>query len=198
MAATVHTLRPFSSAALTATGVGTWEYDVAADRYSLDPVAAAAFGFSRNEGATGLSAARLHETVDPDDIKRANFVQPVEGDMYVVDLRLSGLDRCLLVRGHLVRDAATGEVTHRRGVVVDVTVVKSEGYDGGRAAASRKAQETPLGLAVDSALAAHAAILAMGGAGRRSLMPIVELLLHELGKQTAAEDRAPPTPRPQR
>ena len=187
MAATVHTLRPFSSAALTATGVGTWEYDVAADRYSLDPVAASVFGFSRDEGAVGLPSARLYEKVDPDDIKRANFALPVEGDMYVADIRLRGLDRCLLGRGHLVRDAVTGQVTHRRGVVVDVTVVKRAGYDASRAAAARKAQETPLDHAVDSALATHAAILAMGGASRRSLLPIVELLLHELGKQTAAE-----------
>jgi signal transduction histidine kinase len=47
--------------------IGTWSWDVQADKFTVDDAFATAFGFDHSLGRTGLSLAQVVETVHPDD-----------------------------------------------------------------------------------------------------------------------------------
>jgi signal transduction histidine kinase len=47
--------------------IGTWVWDIAADRFSVDDGFATAFGFDPGRGRSGLSLAEVSETIHPDD-----------------------------------------------------------------------------------------------------------------------------------
>ncbi|WP_446719321.1 response regulator [Herbaspirillum sp. WKF16] len=56
--------------------IGTWLWDVPADRFSVDDGFAQAFGFDSSMGRSGLSLEQVIETVHPDD--RAGLIAAIE------------------------------------------------------------------------------------------------------------------------
>lgn len=104
--------------------VGTWFWDVTADRFTVDEQFAAAFGLDPALGRAGLSLAQVIATVHPDDkagltaaIKQAIARGGPYAHQYRVR-RLNGSYHWIEANGRVDRDAA-GTITFP-GVLLDV------------------------------------------------------------------------------
>jgi PAS domain S-box-containing protein len=106
-------------------GVGSWSWDVAADRVTANDRCAALFGVPLKE-AQGLPLARFVEAILPEDRQRveAAIASALQGsDDYLQDYRVqapNGARRWVTARGRCFRDDK-GEVTRFFGVVFDIT-----------------------------------------------------------------------------
>ena len=104
--------------------VGTWFWDVTADRFTVDEQFAAAFGLDPALGRAGLSLAQVIATVHPDD--KAGLAAAIEqaiarGGPYAHQYRvrrLNGSYHWIEANGRVDRDAA-GTITFP-GVLLDV------------------------------------------------------------------------------
>jgi PAS domain S-box-containing protein len=111
--------------ALEAGAIGTWAWDVQADRFFGDASVAHIFGVS-HEAVAGGPLAGVVEAVHPDDRTRVGeLVQAAveSGDRYEADYRVmlpGGAIRWVTARGQVERDAG-GRAVRFPGVVIDVT-----------------------------------------------------------------------------
>jgi len=105
--------------------VGTWFWDVPADRFTVDEPFAQAFGLDPALGRDGLSLEKIVETVHPED--RAGLMAAIEevlarGGRYAHQYRVCRTDgqyHWIEANGHVVHDES-GKPISFPGVVIDV------------------------------------------------------------------------------
>ena len=118
-------IRSRMEAALEAGAIGTWAWDVQADRFFGDASLAHIFGVAL-EAVAGGPLADIVEAIHPDDRARvtAQVQDAVEsGDRYEADYRVTrpgGSIRWVTARGQVERDAS-GRAVRFPGVVIDIT-----------------------------------------------------------------------------
>lgn len=118
-------IRSRMEAALAAGAIGTWAWDVVADRFYGDASLARIFGVAP-EVVSGGPLAALIDVIHPDErVSVAALVEETlkSGDRYEADYRVvrqDGSSRWVTARGQVERNAA-GEAVRFPGVVIDVT-----------------------------------------------------------------------------
>lgn len=118
-------IRSRMEAALNAGAIGTWSWDVQADRFYGDGSLARMFSVDQAD-VSGGSLTRLMKTLHPDDQHRVrDLIGRVleSGSNYEADYRIAQPDgswRWVTARGQVERDAA-GKAVRFPGVVIDVT-----------------------------------------------------------------------------
>ena len=134
-------------AALAAATIGTWTWDIDADRVTADRNLARMFGVSPADAAGGPLAHYL-AAIHPDDrpaVAAAVGRALAHGDRYEADYRLvapDGTIRWVEARGRVLRDLA-GRATDLPGIVVDITERK-------RTEAELRARERELQMLADN------------------------------------------------
>ncbi|WP_088256676.1 PAS domain-containing protein [Fimbriiglobus ruber] len=118
-------IRSRMEAALAASAIGTWAWDVPADRFHADASLARLFSL-KPEDISGAPLSRIVDSIHPDDRDRvvALVTQVIEdGSHYEADYRVvqpDGSWRWVNARGQVERDEA-GRALRFPGVVIDVT-----------------------------------------------------------------------------
>lgn len=176
---------------LGAPSIGLWESDIEADRTRGDAVVARLFGLSEAEIAEGVAIARLLSVFHPDDLKqdqerRRRVVE--EGGVFVWEHRVvpaPGIVRWVLARGHYQRDA-NGRM-FGRGIVLDVTDSRSDGHTDGpaRFLSTRAGPDSLLERMTERALEIERMGRDLDSEAAKTLRPLIERLLLELGRQIA-------------
>ena len=185
---------PFQRAALDASNVGTWEVDVARDLFRGDESTAAIYGLSIEESIAGVPFARAAAVVHPDDraMWRARRELSLRyGGMFVIEYRVTSVPgevRWVLVRGRY--DIADGGVvTHARGIVIDLTESKRDGFAEGYATfVDSEAEDSDIGAlerAAAHALGAHRALSRIVDLVKPTLLNAADRLLQEVGLAVA-------------
>jgi PAS domain S-box-containing protein len=132
-----------------ASGVGTWDWDVIADKLYGDDRYAAFHNLSPERAAQGVPIAETMAAVHPDDLARtlsAGRRSLKITNSFLEDYRLVQADgsvKWVQVRGRVYRDD-NGQPVRHRGVMVDITERK-------RIEAALEATEANLRIAVDAA-----------------------------------------------
>ncbi|MCJ2132498.1 PAS domain-containing protein, partial [Methylobacterium sp. J-026] len=175
--------------------------DVGADRVRGDAVMARMFGLSDAEVTEGISRAHLMSLFHPEDVDQDPELRRSvrdEGGLFVWEHRIvpaPGVVRWVLARGHYKRDTKGRMCGH--GIVIDVTDSRTDGP-----ASFLAAYEAPgavLEHIADCAIEACELIRTLEADKSVRLRPLIEALLHELGRQLAAslqdEPAAPKRPR---
>ena len=190
--ATVASTSKLVPAALRASNVGVWQWDVAQNILRCDAACAAIFGLSPSAAKRGVSRQLAVDVIHPDDLPGfgARVARVVSrGGLFVAEYRTRPkLDevRWILARGRFeIEPVATG-----RGIVIDITESKLDGHveDTAFFAPSTPEGEAavndPLIRACDRALdlKREAAIL---GEDVPGLTPAVDLALMVLGRRLA-------------
>lgn len=177
---------------LTAPSIGVWETDIEADRTRGDAGMARLFGLSETEAAEGVAIARLLAVFHPDDLRQDQERRRLvveEGGVFVWEHRIvpaPGVLRWVLARGHYQRDARGRMVG--RGIVLDVTDSRSDGHTEGpaRFLSTREAPGSLLERMTERALDIERMGRDLDPETAKLLRPLIEPLLHELGRQIAA------------
>ena len=132
-----------------ASGVGTWDWDILADRVYADARYAAFHGVTPERAAQGAPLSEYSRALHPDDFERllksGRTHLSTTGD-FLEEYRLNHADgstRWVQTRGRVYRDAKGWAVRHR-GVMVDITERK-------RIEAALEATEADLRIAVEAA-----------------------------------------------
>ena len=118
-------IRSRMEAALSAGAIGTWNWDILADKFYGDTSLCTMFSVAP-EVVSGGSLAAISESIHPDDQSRVRqLIDQViqDGSGYEADYRVKQPDgswRWVTARGQVERDAA-GQATRFPGVVIDVT-----------------------------------------------------------------------------
>lgn len=118
-------IRSRMETALAAGAIGTWAWDVQADRFYGDPSLARIFALSPEDMAGGPLSS-IVDAIHPDDRERVSglVAKAVEtGGPYEADYRVAGGDgawRWVTARGQVERDA-DGRAVRFPGVVIDIT-----------------------------------------------------------------------------
>ena len=185
---------PFVRDALTSSNVGTWDYDLQRRLIFCDPVMSEMYGLTAEEGERGASPDCFSAVIHPADrerfgAKRRSMTE--NGGLFVIEYRtvVRARVRWVLSRGRYDRDG-TGQVVRGRGIAIDVTDGKQDGYADGLAFfTSTEVDPIALGSnalerAAEHALAARSAIDALGMRGL-SLRADIDALLLRLGRQLA-------------
>ena len=177
---------------LAAPSIGVWETDIEADRTRGDAVMARLFGLSEAEAAEGVAIARLLSAFHPDDLKqdqarRRRVVD--EGGVFVWEHRIvpaPGILRWVLARGHYRRDA-NGRM-FGCGIVLDVTDSHGDGRTDGpaRFLSTREAPGSLLERITERVLEVERMGRDLDPEAAKTLRPLIESLLHALGRQIAA------------
>lgn len=188
-------LRMFVPAALAASRVGTWEYDVGADLLRCDDTMAELYGLPVDENGPGIRLGEVQDIIHPEDLarhtsQRRELMQ--HGGLFVMEYRIRprpGLERWVLVRGRYETDART-QGLFGRGIAIDVTESKQDGYAEGRAhfliSDPYSDAACHLDRAAELALRTRQEIDALGGQSGTRLRACVDALLMELGLQIAS------------
>lgn len=189
------TLYDFVAAALAASNVGTYERDPARGLVRCDPILAHIYGLSEDEAAGGVSLARLRQAIHPDDrhiFSDSLQAQAHRGGLLVIEYRVRHPDgrlRWVLVRGRYEPIEPGHSIAAGRGIVIDITESKLDGYlDDGMSITEHDSGDglEPHHRAVDHALALYEAALAMGEDGESVARAAKEALI-VLGKHLAQE-----------
>lgn len=120
--------------------VGTWFWDIQADRFTVDEPFARAFGLDPRIGRVGLSLAQIVETVHPDD--RAGLADAMEraverGGAYAHQYRTRRADGnyyWLEANGRVDKDADGVVSVSFPGVLIDITEKRAAEVERARAA----------------------------------------------------------------
>jgi PAS domain S-box-containing protein len=118
-------IRSRMETALSAGAIGTWSWDIQADRFYGDASLARMFAVDPTNVAGG-TLARIIEAIHPDDRERVEALvrQAIEsGNPYEADYRIAQTDgswKWVTARGQVESDA-TGRAGRFPGVVIDVT-----------------------------------------------------------------------------
>ena len=120
------------AAALAASDVGTWEWDIEHDVARCCPATARMFGFSPEEGIEGIPERSFTSRVVLED--RESHAERLRhalktGGLFVTEYRTEpepGRINWLLIRGRFQADG-DGFVRHARGIVIDVTESRESG-----------------------------------------------------------------------
>ena len=185
---------------LATPSIGLWESDIVADRTRGDAVVARLFGLSEAELAEGVPIARLLSVFHPDDLmqdqeRRRRVVE--DGGVFVWEHRVvpaPGIVRWVLARGHYRRDAS-GRM-FGRGIVVDVTDSRSDGHTEGpaRFLSARAGPDSLLERMTERVLEIERMGRDLDADAAKTLRPLIERLLLELGRQIATMVAQTPPP----
>ncbi len=184
----------FVPAALAASSVGSWDYDVRNDRLRCDGAMAALYGFSPEEASHGCPMDRLTAAVHPDDqvMLRSKLADNVRfGGVFVIEYRVHPSRRemrWVLVRGRYDEADDRGRMVRSRGIVVDITESKRDGYADGDVFFMTEADSgttTALDRAARHLLAARRAIDDLGPISASTLRPAVDEALSRIGHHIA-------------
>jgi len=121
----LHDIRSRMEAALAAGAIGTWSWDVQADRFYGDASVARIFAVEPKDVAGG-PLVRLVETIHPDDRSRVEeLVRRAvrSGDRYEADYRVAQRDgswKWVTARGQVECDSE-GQAVRFPGVIIDIT-----------------------------------------------------------------------------
>ena len=132
-----------------ASGVGTWDWDIVADRVYANARYAAFHGVSPERAAEGAPLSEFSQALHPDDFERllkSGRTHVSTTADFLEEYRLRHADgsiRWVQTRGRVERDAKGWAVRHR-GVMVDITERK-------RIEAALEATEADLRIAVEAA-----------------------------------------------
>ncbi|CAN5310015.1 PAS domain-containing protein [soil metagenome] len=132
-----------------ASGVGTWDWDIVADRVYADARYAAFHGVTPERAAQGAPLSEYSRALHPDDFERllkSGRTHLSTTSDFLEEYRLRHADgsvRWVQTRGRVERDAKGWAVRHR-GVMVDITERK-------RIEAALEATEADLRIAVEAA-----------------------------------------------
>lgn len=183
----------FLPASLAASNVGTWDYDVLRDHMRYCRATAALYGLPIAVGAEGVSIDRMTAAIHPEDkargrTKRMHMLQ--HGGTFAYEYRVlprPGVMRWVLVRGCFEPDE-TGRIVHGRGIVVDITECKQEGFAAGDMFFMTEADDksvSALDRATRHVLAARRALVELGPEGEARLRPGADALLLEIAQHIA-------------
>jgi hypothetical protein len=183
----------FLPASLAASNVGTWDYDVPRDCMRYCRATAALYGLPIAVGAEGVSIDRMTAVIHPEDkalgrTKRMHMLQ--HGGTFAYEYRVlprPGVMRWVLVRGCFEPDE-TGRIVRGRGIVVDITECKQEGFAAGDVFFITEADDksvSALDRATRYVLAARRALTELGPAGEDRLRPAADALLLEIAQHIA-------------
>ncbi|MCJ2060714.1 PAS domain-containing protein [Methylobacterium sp. J-048] len=181
--------------ALAASNVGTWEWRIADDVVRCDSVAATMLGIPRAATGRGTTYALFFERIHPQDRPRiAAIVQNLQrqGGLYIAQYRtvLAPDDvRWVLARGRFVM-GSDGLVTEAHGIVIDVTESSRDGFLD---EATFCAIDPPGGIdrVAELALALFTVAEGLGEADFARLKPLMDALLHEIGRQLVGSPAVP-------
>jgi PAS domain S-box-containing protein len=129
-------------------GIGTWDWDVAADKVTADARFAKLYGVDPEVAAAGAPIGQFFDGIHPDDLPRVNAAIDValrDGSMFIEEYRLPQPDgslRWVAAQGRARLDE-DGRATRFPGVSFDITQ-RREAEEAARAASSelRAATET--------------------------------------------------------
>ncbi|MDP4025737.1 PAS domain-containing protein [Methylobacterium sp. NEAU 140] len=193
-------IRPYVPAALAASKVGTWEYDIPADRFHMDAIMAPLYGLTLEEGELGVPISRIRTAIHPEDLPR-HLARCAEmfrhGGLFIMEYRTRpwpGTEHWLMLRGSYEANAR-GQVVIGRGIAIDMTESRQDGYAEGQAhfmsPSLREGLGNPLDQLAEHALQARSATDRVGGRVGALLRPLVDALLYGIGRQLAARFDGP-------
>ncbi|WP_187371359.1 PAS domain-containing protein [Methylobacterium oryzihabitans] len=166
--------------------VGTWDWDILANRIYTDHVVAVLFGLEFEQATAGLPIEAYEAGIHPDDHDwvTARIREMVKSSgSFVAEYRtcLRNGDVCwVLARGHFYHDG-TGRPVRSRGIIVDVTGRRLGAP--GFTSELMNPTEHPLEHAVDLCLSVRDIV---AEADRPFLLSITDMLLLELGRELSA------------
>ena len=183
--------------ALAASNVGTWEWHLADDILRCDATAAAMLGVPQARGDRGTTFARFLDRIHPEDRRRVGVLIDElrhQGGLYIAQYRTVsdfGDVRWILARGRFGQDAA-GLVSEARGIVIDVTETSRDGDVDEAAFCATEVAAGGIDRVAELALSLFTAAEAgLSQPGFERLKPLLDTLLHEIGRQLV---HAPPVP----
>ena len=176
-------------------GVGFWTWNIRDDIAQADAVSALLFNLSPLQSRQGVPISVLMKAVHPDDNERLSSTiwNRVEtGGSYSTEYRVvspTGKIRWLFTRGHFFLDSE-GRPDRGRGVIVEITDTRKNAE-----AWIELDSETindPVNRAADYCLSAHNEISKIGNS---KLLMTIEILLLDLGRMIADQQKAQSTRR---
>ncbi|MEE7494381.1 PAS domain-containing protein [Methylobacterium oryzae] len=175
--------------ALAVSDVGTWTWDIADDVLRCDAVAAAMLGLPRAKGDRGTTFAEFLKRIHPDDQRRiGSIIDDLrrQGGLYIAQYRTvpaPGEIRWVLARGRYIRNAE-GSVSEAHGIVIDVTECGRDGFLDEAAFCATDVAAGGIDRIAEMALALYtAAEDGLPRPGFERLKPLLDVLLHEIGRQ---------------
>lgn len=175
--------------ALAVSDVGTWTWDIADDVLRCDAVAAAMLGLPRAKGDRGTTFAEFLKRIHPDDQRRiGSIIDDLrrQGGLYIAQYRTvpaPGEIRWVLVRGRYIRNDE-GSVSEAHGIVIDVTECGRDGFLDEAAFCATDVAAGGIDRIAEMALALYtAAEDGLPRPGFERLKPLLDVLLHEIGRQ---------------
>ena len=183
----------FLPASLAASNVGTWEYDSEHDRLHYCAIFAAFYGLPAEQGIPGIPIEQMTAKIHPEDrargqAKRMTMLQ--HGGAFVFEYRVlpsPQVTRWLLLRGSYEADG-DGRVRRGRGIAVDVTEGKQEGFAEGEVLFITEADDrtvSALDRATRHVLAARSALGELDPGSAQRLRSVADALLLELAHHIA-------------
>lgn len=180
----------FLPASLAASNVGTWDYDVVENRLRYCGMFASLYGLPAERGGEGLPMEDVAAKIYPDDrprrlAKRMYMLR--HGGTFVFEYRVLSspqVTRWLLLRGTYKPDA-DGRIRRGRGIAVDVTEGKLEGYAEGDVFFVTEADNgtvSALDRATRHLLAVRRALAGLGPEAEARLRPATDALLLEMAQ----------------
>ena len=183
--------------ALAASDVGTWEWHIEDDVLRCDAAAAAMLGIPRARGGRGATMALFLDRIHPEDQRRiGSIIDDLRhhGGPYIAQYRTipePGEIRWVLARGRFGRNA-DGVVSEARGSVIDVTESSRDGFLDESAFCVTQSSAGGIDRVAELALELFtAAESGLAQPGFQRMKPLLDVLLHEIGRQLVS---APPVP----
>jgi hypothetical protein len=168
--------------------IGSWNWDIAADRVHADALVALLFNVNPDSAEAGAPLAAFAAAIHPEDRERVTSLigaSAREGRSYVAEYRVcsaDGVTRWILARGRYQIDAA-GRPFRGRGIVIDIT--PSRMSEDAYVRTGRDGALHPLERAADHCVAAHRALVDEDDAHLKLLS---EMLLFEVGRKLAKRE----------
>ncbi|MFF9548743.1 PAS domain-containing protein [Methylobacterium fujisawaense] len=183
--------------ALAESDVGTWTWHIADDVLECDAAAATVLGLPRPKGSRGTPFAAFLEHIHPEDRRRIGCIIADlrrKGGLYIAQYRtvpVPGEVRWVLVRGRYIRNAE-GVVDEAHGIVIDVTACSREGFLDESAFYATDAAAGGIDQVAEMALALYtAAENGLSRPGFDRLKPLLDMLLHQIGRQLVITPAVP-------
>ncbi|MFE1598953.1 PAS domain-containing protein [Methylobacterium sp. ID0610] len=171
---------------MSSDAIGTWDWDIQANRLYIDDVLARLYGVDLDQAKTGLPFEQYAASIHPQDREWllpyvANAIK--QSGLWIAEYRTCPRDgdvRWVLARGQFYHDAA-GRPIRSWGIMVDITNRKLDGHGFAGELTPRAGHPLEqLEHAADLCLSAREAILE---AGRPFLVKLTDMLLLELGRE---------------
>ena len=168
--------------------VGSWEWDIQADRLYGDAFCALLFNLRPDDAMAGIPRSEFMASTHRGDRERVSTLIEQcarDGSSYIAEYRVHSRDgeqRWVLARGRFFLDQQ-GRPLRGQGIVVDIT--QSRG-DGAAYVAREFVDDAPLDRAADYLIEVHKALVALEDP---ELVRLAEALLFQVGRRIATAER---------